>query len=122
MAIPKLRKVGASQPISKKKKILLLSDDLRMHSGIGTMSREFVTGTIHKYDWVQLGGAIKHPDAGKVIDISQDMRKETGVNDASLKIYPISGYGNQDVIRQLMSMERPDAILHFTDPRFWRFL
>ena len=27
-----------------KKKILLLSDDLRMSSGVGTMSREFVLG------------------------------------------------------------------------------
>ena len=122
MAIPQLRKVGASKPTIKKKKILLLSDDLRMHSGIGTMSREFVKGTIHKYDWVQLGGAIKHPDAGKLIDISQDLRAETGVSDASLKIYPVSGYGNQDLIRQLLVMEKPDAILHFTDPRFWKFL
>ena len=82
--------------MAKKKKILLLSDDLRMHSGIATQSKEFVMGTIHKYDWVQLGGAIKHPDAGKLIDISQDMKVETGVSDASLKIYPVSGYGNQD--------------------------
>jgi hypothetical protein len=44
-----------------KKKILLLSDDLRMTSGIATMSKEIVLGTIHKYDWVQLGAAIKHP-------------------------------------------------------------
>ena len=51
-----------------KKKILLLSDDLRMHSGIATQSKEFVMGTIHKYDWVQLGGAVKHPEAGKIID------------------------------------------------------
>ena len=49
MAIPQLRKVGANKPAVKKKKILLLSDDLRMHSGIGTMSREFVKGTIHQY-------------------------------------------------------------------------
>ena len=52
----------------KKKKILLLSDDLRMHSGIATQSKEFVRGTIHKYDWVQIGGAVNHPESGKVID------------------------------------------------------
>ena len=44
-----------------KKKILLFSDDLRMSSGVGTMSREIVMGTVHKFDWVQVGGAIKHP-------------------------------------------------------------
>ena len=44
--------------MSKKKKILLLSDDLRMFSGIATQAKEFVMGTIHKYDWDQLGGAV----------------------------------------------------------------
>ena len=44
-----------------KKKILLLSDDLRMSSGVGTASKNFVLGTLDKYDWVQVAGAIKHP-------------------------------------------------------------
>ena len=44
-----------------KKKILLLSDDLRMSSGVGTVSKNFVLGTIDKYDWVQAGGAINTP-------------------------------------------------------------
>ena len=34
-----------------RKTILLLSDDLRMHSGIATMSREFVVGTAHHFNW-----------------------------------------------------------------------
>ena len=45
----------------KKKKILLMSDDLRMHSGVATVSKDFVLGTLNQYDWVQIGGAIKHP-------------------------------------------------------------
>jgi hypothetical protein len=118
--IPKLRKVDPNKP--KKKKILLLSDDLRMHSGIGTMSKEFVLGTIDKYDWIQLGAAIKHPDHGKIVDISADVAKETGVANAYLKIYPISGYGNEQVLKEIIEREQPDAILHFTDPRFWQWL
>ena len=105
-----------------KKKILLLSDDLRMSSGVGTMSKEFVLGTIHKYDWVQAGGAIKHPEEGKVFNMDEQVRKETGVEDCKLKIYPISGYGSQEMLRHLMSVEQPDAILHYTDPRFWGWL
>ena len=105
-----------------KKKILLLSDDLRMSSGVGTVSKNFVLGTIDKYDWVQAGGAIKHPEEGKVVDMNKSVREETGIEDASLKIYPISGYGNQELLRQLMNMEKPDAILHYTDPRFWEWL
>ncbi len=119
MQLPKLQKVS-SKP--KKKKILLLSDDLRMHSGVGTMSREIVFGTIDKYDWVQVGGAIKHPDAGKIVDMNQAVREDTGVEDASLKIYPIDGYGSQELVRELLAIEKPDAILHYTDPRFWIWL
>lgn len=118
MNLPKLKKVTES----KKKKIILLSDDLRMSSGVGTMSREIVLGTLHQYDWVQVGGAIKHPDAGKVIDMNESIRKETGVEDASLKIYPVDGYGNPDLLRQLINTEKPDAIMIYTDPRFWGWL
>jgi glycosyltransferase involved in cell wall biosynthesis len=105
-----------------KKKILLLSDDLRMTSGISTMSKEIVVGTIHKYDWVQLGASIKHPEIGKVIDINDDIRKRTGVEDASLKIYPSNGYGDIQTLRKLLDIEKPDAILHFTDPHYWQWL
>ena len=55
MKLPKLKKVSEV----KKKKILLLSDDLRMSSGVGTMSREIVMGTLEEFDWVQVGGAIQ---------------------------------------------------------------
>jgi len=105
-----------------KKKILLLSDDLRMSSGVGTMSKEFVLGTVHHFDWVQIGGAIKHPDEGKVINMNDSIRQETNVKDASLTIYPISGYGSQELIRDILHRENPDAILHYTDPRFWGWL
>ena len=105
-----------------KKKILLLADDLRMSSGVGTMSKEFVLGTLHHYDWVQNGGAIKHPDTGKIINMDESVRNDTGVKDASLTIYPTDGYGSQELVRELMDREKPDAILHYTDPRFWGWL
>ena len=118
--LPAVEKVKTN--VSDKKKILLLSDDLRMSSGVGTMSREIVMGTLDKFDWVQLGGAINHPEQGKVIDMNDAVRKETGIADAFLKIYPINGYGNQDLLRQMIGVEKPDAILHYTDPRFWQWL
>ena len=105
-----------------KKKILLLSDDLRMSSGIGTMSKEFVLGTLHHYDWAQLGGAIKHPEGGKVINMNEAVSNTTGVEDAVLTIYPTDGYGDQELLRSLIAKENPDAILHYTDPRFWGWL
>lgn len=106
----------------KKKKILLLSDDLRMTSGIATMSKEIVLGTVHKYDWVQLGAAIKHPEYGKIVDVNDDIRNRTGVKDANLKIIPYNGYGDVTILRKLINEEKPDAILHFTDPHYWQWL
>ena len=71
---------------SGKRKILLMSDDLRMHSGIATQSKEFVMGTIDKYDWVQIAGAVKHPEEGKIIDMNQAAAAETGIKHAYLKM------------------------------------
>ena len=105
-----------------KKKILLLSDDLRMTSGIGTMSKEFVLGTMDAFDWAQVGGAIKHPEEGKVVNMDESVRTETGVEDAKLTIYPVNGYGNSELLRSVINIEKPDAILHYTDPRFWGWL
>tara|TARA_B110001454_G_scaffold219005_1_gene249260 strand:- start:1979 stop:3376 length:1398 start_codon:yes stop_codon:yes gene_type:complete len=111
-----------------KKKILLLSDDLRMSSGVATMSAEIVRNTIHKYDWVQVGGAIDHPEKNKEIDLGDAVLKdwnlplgEDGVK-PYLKLYPTSGYGNQELIRNLVDREQPDAIMIYTDPRFWVWL
>lgn len=118
--IPTLRKLDPNKP--KKKKILLLSDDLRMHSGIATVSREIVLNTVKEFDWVQLGAALKHPEDKKIFDLSQDISKQTGVADSYVRIYANSGYGNPDILRELIAAEQPDAILHFTDPRFWGWL
>ena len=108
--------------MAEKKKILLLSDDLRMTSGIATVSKEFVMGSMDRFHWVQLGAAVKHPDQGREIDLGEDARKESGVSDASLKIIPWTGYGDANILRQLIMRHQPDAILHFTDPRYWRWL
>ena len=51
-----------------KKKILLLSDDLRLTSGIATVSRDMVIGTVQHFDWIQVGAAINHPEKGKILD------------------------------------------------------
>jgi len=60
-------------PQEKRKKILLLCDDIRMTSGISTMAREIVIGTAHHYNWVNVGGAITHPDKGKRFDLINDV-------------------------------------------------
>ena len=39
--LPKLNKIS-TKPRKKKKKISLMSDDLRMHSGVATVSKDIV--------------------------------------------------------------------------------
>ena len=83
---------------------------------------ELVFGSFHRYDWVQLGAAIQHPEQGKEIDLGEDARAASGVENASLKLVPWRDYGNPDILRQLLMRHKPDAILHFTDPRYWKWL
>jgi hypothetical protein len=109
-------------PRDQRKKILFLCDDIRMTSGISTIARELVIGTSHRFNWINIGGAIQHPDAGKRLDISEDTNKIMGIPDASVFIYPINGYGSPELIRQMMDIEKPDAIMFFTDPRYWTWL
>ena len=105
-----------------RKTILLLSDDLRMSSGIATMSKEFVIGMIHHYNFVQLGSAVNHPEKGKELDLSEDTATRTGVEEPFIRVIPWSGYGDPNILRQLIMRYRPDAIMMFTDPRYWRWL
>lgn len=105
-----------------KKKIMLLADDIRMHSGIATMGRELVLGTADRYDWVQIAGSITHPDKGKIADMSQATNQLLGRNDCYVKLYPIDGYGDEDTLFTIINIEKPDAVFHFTDPRFWTWL
>ncbi len=109
-------------PQSERKKILLLCDDIRTHSGIGTIAKEIVLHTAHHYNWVNIGAAIKHPEEGKGLDISEETNKIVGISDSSVKIIPSSGYGTPDLLRKLLKAEKPDAIFIFTDPRYWMWL
>lgn len=109
-------------PKEERKKILLMCDDIRTHSGIGTIAKEMVLHTCHHYNWVNIGAAIQHPEEGKIIDLSPETNKITGLEDTSVTIYPSNGYGNPDAVRFFIKREQPDAIFIFTDPRYWTWL
>ena len=109
-------------PPNERKKILLICDDLRVHSGVATVAREIVLNTAQHFNWVQIAGAINHPDKGKKLDLSNDTNTNTGLKDASIFIYPIDGYGDANFVRQLINIEKPDAIFLITDPRYFMWL
>ena len=106
-------------PRDQRKKILMLSDDIRTHSGVGCQARNIILNSAHHFNWVNLGGAVKHPDTGKGFDLSQDVNNETGLTDSDVKLVAANGYGDEAILRQIIKNEKPDAIVHFTDPRYW---
>ena len=109
-------------PKDQRKKILLITDDIRLPSGVGGVGKDIIINTCHHYNWVNIGGAVKHPDAGKRFDLSSDTNKESGISDSSITIYPTSGYGDPVLLRNLISIENPDAIMLITDPRYFEWL
>jgi len=109
-------------PQNERKKILLICDDIRVHSGVATVARELVINTVQHFNWINLAGAINHPEKGKRFDLSADTNANAGIEDSSVFLYPVDGYGNPDLIRQLIQMEKPDAIMLITDPRYFDWL
>jgi hypothetical protein len=136
MKLPKLKKIGQevkNEPLMKepppgyipkkdRKTILMLSDDIRTFSGVANQAREIVLNTAHRYNWLNLGAALKHPDAGKGFDLSDETNKERKLDDASVRVLCTDGYGNSAILRKIFEDEKIDAVVHFTDPRYWVWL
>ena len=109
-------------PKDQRKKILLITDDIRLPSGVGNIGKEIVLHTAHHYNWVCVGGAINHPDKGKRFDLSTDTNQNAGIEDASVFLWPTDGYGDANLLRTLIKLENPDAIMMITDPRYFTWL
>ena len=106
-------------PKDQRKKILLICDDIRVHSGVATVAKEIVMHTCHHFNWVNVAGAIKHPEKGKRLDLSSSAQEVSGVDDASIFMYCVDGYGTTQEIHNIINMEKPDAVMLFTDPRYF---
>ena len=105
-----------------RKKILLLTDDIRVHSGVANVGREIVTHTSHRYNWVQMAGAIRHPEKGKPVDLSEAINKDAGIEDSSVILFPVDAYGDPKSLREVLRREKPDALFLITDPRYFEWL
>ncbi len=101
--------------MSKKIKILTLSDHPFSPSGVGTQTKYIIEGMLAtgKYQFISLGGAIKH----------QDYRpQKTQQWGDDWVVVPVDGYGTPEMIRSFLRSERPDILWFMTDPRFWGWL
>jgi len=98
-----------------KKKILVLSDHPLSPSGVGTQTRYMIEALLktQRYQFVCLGGAIKHHDYTP---------QSVEPHGEDWKIFPVDGYGTPEILRSIMQKERPDAIWFMTDPRFYGWL
>jgi len=106
----------------KKKKILLVTDDIRANSGVAHIGRELIFKTCNTYDYCCIAGAMSHPEKGKVIDFSPEVKKATGVENSYVKLYPSEGYGNPSFLRKIIKDEKPDALFLITDPRYFTWI
>ena len=101
--------------MSKKIKVLTLSDHPLSPSGVGTQTRYVIEALLKtgRYEVLSLGGAIKHQDYSpkKVDPYGDDWR-----------IIPVDGYGTQEMIRSILRNEKPDILWMMTDPRFYEWL
>ena len=101
--------------MSKKIKVLTLSDHPLSPSGVGTQTKYVIEALLKsgKFEVISFGGAVKHEDyrTMKVDPYGDEWR-----------IIPVDGYGTQEMIRSVLRTEKPDILYFMTDPRFYTWL
>jgi len=100
---------------NKKIKIMTLSDHPLAPSGVGIQTKYFIEAMLDtgKYEFISLAGATKPKDMTPL------MTEKYG---EEWKIFPVEGFGTQEMVRSIMRTEKPDMMWIMTDPRFWAWL
>lgn len=99
----------------ERKKLLFISDHPLISSGVGNQAKYLIEGLLEtgKYKFLCFGGAIKHPS----YNVQHVCPEKFG--DGNWLILPVDGHGDKDKLRNVLQYERPDAVIIFTDPRFF---
>lgn len=110
-ALKRIRK-KIQEKSEKKIKILTISDDPRLPSGVGTQTKYVCEALLEsgRFDIVSLGSAIQH------------QQREPAQIHENWKVIPVESYGNKEIIRSILRAERPDMVWFMTDPRFYEWL
>ena len=92
-----------------RKKILIISDHAMSTSGVATQSLHLIDGLIktERYEIIQIGAAMFHNDYN------------TRVINENFKIIPCNGFGSKPLIRKTLEIEKPDALIIFSDTRYF---
>lgn len=98
-----------------KKKVLVIADSPLAPSGVGTQTKYMIEAMLrtNEFSFICLAGALKHADYRPV--------KVEPYGDDWV-IHPVDGYGNPDIIRQVLNSYKPDVLWFMTDPRFYIWL
>jgi len=101
--------------MDRKIKILMISDHPMSPSGVGTQTKYICEALLKtgKYEITNLGGAIHHQDNRpmKFNEYGEDW-----------VIFPVHGYGDQNIVRSIVRHRKPDIVWFMTDPRFYIWL
>ena len=99
----------------KKIKILTISDHPLSPSGVGTQTKYILEHLLKtgKYSVLSIAGAVKHENY---------QPQKTREFEDDWIIFPVDGYGNQDLVRSMIRNHKPDILWFMTDPRFFGWL
>ena len=99
----------------KKIKVFVISDHPFAPSGVGTQTKYIIETLLKtgRYQFLCFGGAIKH-------DNYQPQKTEQWGDDWI--IFPVDGYGTQEMVRSMLIQQKPDILWFMTDPRFYEWL
>lgn len=101
--------------MTDKKRILVIADSPLVPSGVGTQTKYMIEALLKtgEFKFFCLAGAIRH----------QDYRiQRISPYEEDWQIKPVNGYGDQNIVRQVIAEFKPDALWFMTDPRFYVWL
>lgn len=115
MSFIKQNIVNEGTDLTKKIKILTISDHPLLPSGVGTQTKYVIEALLNtgKFDIISMGGAVKHQD--------YTPKRVEGFKGEWL-IFPVDGYGNAQIVQTFIREHRPDILYFMTDPRFYEWL
>lgn len=115
MSFIKQNIVNEGTDLTKKIKILTISDHPLLPSGVGTQTKYVIEALLNtgKFDVISMGGAVRHQD--------YTPKRVEGFKGEWL-IFPVDGYGNAQIVQTFIREHRPDILYFMTDPRFYEWL
>jgi len=105
------------KPQEQRKKILFIGDTITGVSGVANVSKDLIAYTAHHFNYISVGVSLDPNAKGKRYDLSQVVNSEIGITDSSVFSIEWDKYADPNFLREVLSVEKPDALVFITDPR-----